>query len=459
VAALLSGEAASGAAPAVLLETTIQAALWSAAGEAGAASLSSARAALLAKGVLRTMLLTRLKVAAGLLLVVGVVSVGAGLFAQGVLTAGRAGPSAEAAPDDLPGAGKEDDLRKDVQRLTDELHKMQEKVSALENRLGSPEASAAPVLYQAKPAEYWIRSLKDRDPSYRVTAVKALGAIAEEDPRMISIVAGALKDRDVEVRQAAAVALGGLGPAAQPAVPALVEALKAGEHDPSANAAENALYDIGPGTVPALAKVLQDPSKDAPRFGAARALAGGGPDAVPPLVKALHHSDVRVRSVAAASLGQIRPPAKAAVPALIEALKDDDRDVRSSAAQGLGAIGTDAREALPALVSALRQKDRAVQQAAALALFRIDPVLAIKEDVKLPGGVVGAFVQGAAPALIQGLKKEGDPKLRARIAWFLGEFAATMDAVTAALKEATEDPDPDVRAAAAKALAKISNDP
>jgi hypothetical protein len=266
VAALLAGEAASGAAPAVLLETTIQAALLSAAGEAGASGLTSARAVLLAKGILRAMFLTRLKVAAGLFLVLSLVGVGAGLLSLGMPAAGGSGSTAAAAPDDPPaGNRKDDDLRKEVQRLTEELQKMREKVSALETRLGPPEAAAAPVLYQGKPADYWIRSLKDRDPSYRVTAVKALGAIAKEDPRMIPIVAGALKDRYGEVSQAAAIALGALGPAAQPAVPALIEALKSEEHSGS-NAVCNALDEIGPGVVPALAKVLEDTSKDAPAW-------------------------------------------------------------------------------------------------------------------------------------------------------------------------------------------------
>jgi RNA polymerase sigma factor (sigma-70 family) len=274
VAALLAAEAASGAAPAVLLETTIRAAFLSAAGKAGAAGLISARAALLTKGVLRAMLLTRLKVAAGLLLVLGLAGVGAGLFTQGMLAAGRPDPTARGGAADAPPGDKKDlELRKEVQRLTEELQKMQEKVSALENRLGPPGADAAPVLYQGKPAEYWIRSLKDRDPLYRVTAVKALGAIAEEEPRMIPVVAGALKDRDPEVIQTAAVALGALGPAAQPSIPALVEALKAEEHNRSWTAVENALYFLGPAAVPALAKVLEDTGKGAPRLGAARALA------------------------------------------------------------------------------------------------------------------------------------------------------------------------------------------
>ena len=177
-------------------------------------------------------------------------------------------------------------------------------------------------------------------------------------------------------------------------------------------------------------------------------------------MKALHHPDAVVRTVAAASLGRILPPAKPAVPALVEALKDEDREVRSSAADALGRIGRDAREALPALVSAFHEKDPVVQQAAGAALFSIDPILAVKEGVKLPGGVGGfQWVKEGAPALIQGLKKEGNAKLRARIAQLFGEFGQDVDGVVAALKGALEDPDPDVRAAAVKALGKIGNDP
>jgi HEAT repeat protein len=134
--------------------------------------------------------------------------------------------------------------------------------------------------------------------------------------------------------------------------------------------------------------------------------------------------------------------------------------VRQSAAEALGRIGPDAREALPALVSASHEKDPLVQQAVGVALFKIDPILAIKEGVKLPEGTVKFhIVKEGVPALIQGLKKEGDAKLRARIAGLLGELGQNIDSVVAALKGALEDPDPDVRAAAAKALGKISNDP
>lgn len=80
-AAILSPKPAACAVPAVLTNTTMEAAMLIAAGHAAAAGMVSVQAAALCRGVLRTMFLTKLSIACAILLSVGILGVGAGLLA------------------------------------------------------------------------------------------------------------------------------------------------------------------------------------------------------------------------------------------------------------------------------------------------------------------------------------------------------------------------------------------
>src|SRR5262249_10465665 len=115
----------------------------------------------------------------------------------------------------------------------------------------------------------------------------------------------ALRHPDESIRACAAHHLGELGPEAEPALPALAEALDAAE------------------------------GKD---LGLYRALARIGDPAVPVLVKAGRAATPRARLAAVIALGEAAPRAPAAVPALCEALKDSDEMVRRSAARALKRI-------------------------------------------------------------------------------------------------------------------------
>jgi HEAT repeat protein len=111
------------------------------------------------------------------------------------------------------------------------------------------------------------------------------------------------------------------------------------------------------------------------RCNAAEALAGIGANAfpaVPVLATSLSDANAEVRCAAAGALGKIGPKASGALPALIEALKDLDWMVRMSAIDALGEIGEGAEAAVPSLE---RQKandpDDEVRRAATNALARI----------------------------------------------------------------------------------------
>ncbi|MCS6849630.1 MAG: sigma-70 family RNA polymerase sigma factor [Gemmataceae bacterium] len=96
---LLTEHAASAHVPTPLILSTVKAATLVAAGEAAAAGLISAQAAAIAQGVLHTMYLTKLKIAAVVAVTIGTIATGAGLMLHQALAADPDG-SAIAAADD-----------------------------------------------------------------------------------------------------------------------------------------------------------------------------------------------------------------------------------------------------------------------------------------------------------------------------------------------------------------------
>jgi RNA polymerase sigma factor (sigma-70 family) len=101
LAALLAQNAASASAPTSVVVSTIKAASLLAAGQAAATGLISAKAAALTDGVLKAMLMTKLKIATAVLLVVAVLGLGgSSLFDRSVAAAQE--PSKSAAKDPQP---------------------------------------------------------------------------------------------------------------------------------------------------------------------------------------------------------------------------------------------------------------------------------------------------------------------------------------------------------------------
>jgi RNA polymerase sigma factor (sigma-70 family) len=103
-AVLLTGRAASAVVPAALVVSIVRAAVPRAAGQAPAAGAVSARAAAVAEGVMRAMLMIKLKIVTGLLLALGLVGLGAGVLTSGALSARPPGGGAAADPERLRAA-------------------------------------------------------------------------------------------------------------------------------------------------------------------------------------------------------------------------------------------------------------------------------------------------------------------------------------------------------------------
>jgi HEAT repeat protein len=222
---------------------------------------------------------------------------------------------------------------------------------------------------------------------------------------------------------------------------------------------------------------------------------------VPALFKGLETSDVVVTDAFSAALARIRPPASM-IPMLTQGLSSPHRAVRLRAADGLGRLGSKSLPAVPGLIELLHEpantdpRSKLAQAplggvqaadttdpaiAAAQALSKLCPrteqaasaVAGLSELVHSPDDTrsaaaadalanFGAEAKSALPALIAELQKANSsdkPSVRgARCARAVGQIAsrAETDAgAIAALTDALDSRDPDIKTEAATALARF----
>jgi len=259
-------------------------------------------------------------------------------------------------------------------------------------------------------------------------AVRAIDAMAKvADPRAIELLRAALNSKEPSVQIAAAYAIGKAGGSGA------VESLKAclrSEHPQLRVASVNALGALGAAEAAGL------------------------------ICKMLKDKEWEVRQEAASALGK-RKNLEAREP-LTATLRDPDADVREAAAMALGRIGD--RRAIVALVLTLADEGTSVRRIAAASLSRIDP-----DWITLPE------THGAAEKL-KGAIKDAEPVVKYFVTQLLVNMGALpSDAIAGLASEdrmtspadkrkqmAThlfitllEDPDRDVRQAAAEALGHL----
>jgi len=196
------------------------------------------------------------------------------------------------------------------------------------------------VLARVATAEHpGLNTASPTDRADEVRRIGGRGATAD-----LKALTGALGASDDGVREAGAWSLTQMGPAAGPAVPALVKAME----------------DSSPGVRGLAALALRDvePGASAPALQA--------------LTAHLSDPDENVRMMTAQAIARQGPRAKSAIPALIALAQKPDQHphVLRSVADALGLIGPDAREALPALRELW--KIPRVRWAADLAIKRIE---------------------------------------------------------------------------------------
>ncbi len=172
-----------------------------------------------------------------------------------------------------------------------------------------------------------------------------------------------------------------LGPDAEPAVPALMQAWKAtGDDSALRTEIQFALAAIGPGAAAAVPALTTSLAADQPqvRNSACYALGRIGPaakSAVPALRTMLESQEQFQRLESVWALLQIMPQdptiKQLAVPMLMGALQDDREELRLEAVKSLGDIGPLARAAVPVLRKALNDESTHVREAAQAALGKI----------------------------------------------------------------------------------------
>lgn len=147
----------------------------------------------------------------------------------------------------------------------------------------------------------------------------------------------ALSDKDSNVVYYAAEALGKIGPAAAPAIPALIEVLK-DEKGANSSTAGNGLVSIGNRSIPALCRMAKDKKCETRSRAVLYLRYFSTSQVITTLIAVLSDKESRQRAEAAASLAYLGPKAKQAVSELIDALNDPFPNVRQNAAFALGAI-------------------------------------------------------------------------------------------------------------------------
>jgi RNA polymerase sigma-70 factor (ECF subfamily) len=148
LAAVLSRNAASAAAPAPLVTSTVKAAALFAAGRAATAGVISAKVVALTEGALKSMFLSKLKWAAVLLLVLGACGMGVGAFARLAGAAERGGPRQGATGEGKAEAPKQDAPEGDAAK---EAEQQKEKEAA--KLKGKWKAVAVEIAGQALPED------------------------------------------------------------------------------------------------------------------------------------------------------------------------------------------------------------------------------------------------------------------------------------------------------------------
>lgn len=233
--------------------------------------------------------------------------------------------------------------------------------------------------------------------TYQVLALEQKGGGAseaagnqqrEEQPKKLAQEAGpadlakSLQADDVDVRRQAAASLAGLGPEAQPALIALIYALR--DEDPQVRReAATALGNLGPEAktaVPVLLGAMKD-SNEAVRLQVATALSRIGTSgnqrsqfvidlgdlgkrALPILMRLLSQAnkdDPQSMAELIRAIGKLGPDAKASVPLLLKMLQEKTW-ARYDAFNALKSIGPGAADAVPTLLATLNQEVKRLKE-------------------------------------------------------------------------------------------------
>ncbi|MDA1164075.1 MAG: HEAT repeat domain-containing protein [Planctomycetota bacterium] len=295
-----------------------------------------------------------------------------------------------------------------------------------------------PLIFD-KRLRQWTQLLADETPEVRYRAASSLGQIGPKANAAVAAVIEALKDDNKVVRRLADRALPRIGAQARD-VPALIEAFQRvrGDYEGGSGVAET-LGDIGPEARDAL-PVL----KERPGIWSAYAIVQidpGDESAIRYLVDQLDNFEGRhvfTRKEILRALGRIGPRAHAALPALKQMMLDEDQRLRMEVAYVVARVDPDDKKALHLLLTSLEG---------------LNPDnLAAKMLGRLP-----SQAEASVPALIKAhhTANNRDDLIRYYIAEALGEIGPKATTALPLLRDLLTHSSPRVREAAAVAIYKI----
>jgi HEAT repeat protein len=349
------------------------------------------------------------------------------------------------------------------------------------------DSAAVPALEQA---------LQVSVPSLRKQAAQALGRLGAAAAPAVPSLLNVLNFGDADLREHAALALGQIGPPARSAAFSLGQILwsqkrrelhwtatviglrqapawvglpmllrpRAPESARLPEYAVWALRQIGPEGIPHLAVGLRDDPLSAE---IAEALRFAGPAAVSALSRVLDDPDAYVRAEAAGLLGQIGPEARAARPLLRALLQDEYALVRVRAAGALWRIDRQAGPVLPVVRESLKREAALIRLYAVRLLGDMGPAAEgsipwLAEAVKDKDGEVrkaaldALTARGPDALAAAGVPPRGsDDSIRASWWRALGSIAPQGDKTVAFLCKELQDPEFEVREAAAERLSQL----
>jgi len=343
-----------------------------------------------------------------------------------------------------------------VPALVNALHANQaaqrEAAADVLGRLGPPARAAVPAL---------IDALQDKSSAVALMAARALAQVdSTRSSAAVKLLADSL---DVP---GAALALAHIGPEARAAVPNLVAALrprqKTADQELIRFHAHLALARIGQPAVPALIEALKEKREGvAPLAGEALGWILPPPKEAVPALRAALQKDRTHAAIYARALGQLGPVARAAVPDLTELLSDAAS--RAEAAVALVGIDPDqAKKAVPPLIEDLQGDDEKQRQTAVLAVARLghaarpaaDALVTLLRDRLLTEREVKNLHEvwaEAVPGLVE-LLKSPDADCRKRAIFALGQIGPAAHAALKSLIAALADREEVVQAGAAQVL-------
>jgi HEAT repeat protein len=297
--------------------------------------------------------------------------------------------------------------------------------------------------------------------------------LARIGPAAVPVLIKALRNEDPDVRQNAAWGLRYLGPDGREAVPALAELVKKDEK--ACNFAVQALGQIGPAAapaVPALVAVLQEGDQQLQYWvlDTLREIGPGAKEAKNAVVKALNTDDAEQRWEAAAALmamGEV----DAGLPVVLDGLCGDNMYYSIGGVELVIAAGSTAAKSAPTLAEVMHNEkaDAYLRVMCAKALTVVAPnddrgIVFLRQLATRPNepscfAAASTLVEsGRADATVVSTLKEWlttskDPRTVVAVAGVLAQVESERDAAKRLLQERLQAKDPEVRVSAALALA------